>query len=63
MKKLLTIIFICFTLCSFSQEKEPNVEIRKNAFYFELGGNGGYSVNYDRIVLRITSPLFSIDYL
>lgn len=52
MKNILVMIFFCFTLVSFGQEKKSNSGIRKNAVYFELGGNGGlYSINYDRIVL------------
>jgi len=52
MKNYLIILFFFLALISFGQEIESKTEIRKNAFYFELGGNGGfYSVNYDRIVL------------
>lgn len=55
MKKLILIASIfCLTTGAFAQEeKEANeTGLRKNAFYLELGGNGGnYSVNYDRIVL------------
>jgi len=54
MKTTLISILLSVSCLVFGQDEKSKNEqkIRKNAFYFELGGNGGlYSINYDRIVL------------
>lgn len=54
MKTLSIITLLFLSVISFGQneKKDFDSKIRKNAVYFELGGNGGlYSINYDRIVI------------
>lgn len=63
MKTLLLSILICVSFVVLGKGDAPGLKssIEKNTFYFELGGNGGfYSVNYDRIILRVKIVHLSI---
>jgi hypothetical protein len=52
MKQHLAVITLLGILILASPVHAQNDPVAKNAFYFELGGNGiFYSINYDRIIL------------